>query len=109
MIKLDVDKKTKEGKWFDYDEDSSFKIRPFPLSQSVLNPSGSNIVNVILLQAIFCLIDWKGVEGINGNEAKYSKENKNQLLNYSEELVYFICKKSKECNEEIVNIKAKKI
>ena len=97
-----------KSKWFEYSEGVSFLVRPFPLSERALTPSGSNIIEVLIKQALYCLVDWKGVVDENEQDIKCNGENKKFIFDYSDEIIYYICEKSKEVNQEVVNLPLKK-
>jgi len=105
---ITLDKKTTNTEWVEYDEDVSFELRPFPLSQRSLTPSGSNIIEVLIKQAIYCLVDWKGIVDTEGELIKCDAENKKFLFDYSDELVNFVCDNSAKLNAKLVNISSKK-
>jgi len=107
MLKLN--KKANKEKWFDYDEDIAFLIRPFPLSEKALSPSESNILDILTKIAKYSLVDWKGVVDENDKPIKCDEENKTFLLNYSEEIIYFICDHAKKMNSDLVKLPLKKI
>ena len=108
MITLDRKKVTQ--KWFDFDDDGvSFAIRPFPISQRALSPSGVNLIEVLIKQATYCLIEWKGIVDTDGAPIKCTEENKQFILDYSEDIVMFVIEKSKELNEEVISLASKKI
>lgn len=105
-----IDRTNIDGKWFDYEDynDLKFKIKPFRLSKRSIRP-GDDLTSVLYKQALYCLLDWKGVKDVNGNDIKYTEENKQFLLDHCEELMTWIGIKSSEFNKEIVNIQKKKI
>ena len=106
MIK--INKSKNKERWFDYDEDVKFLIRPFPLSQRALTPSGMDLEKVLLKQASYTLVDWQGIVDEDDNPVKCTDENKEFVLDYSQDLVIFICEKSKEINDELVKVNTKK-
>ena len=105
---ITINKTKVKEQWFDYDEDTSFLIRPFPLSERVLSPSGSIIHSLVIKQVTYCLLDWKGFKDENGNDVKCTDENKKFILDYSEELILFISAKAKEMVNQLVNLPPKK-
>jgi len=57
---------------------------------------------------MYCLQDWKGIVDVNGNEVKCDPDNKKFILDYSEEIINFVCEKSSELGNKIVNMPVKK-
>lgn len=106
MLKLN--KNANKEEWFDYDEDVAFLIRPFPLSERALTPSGTGVIDVFIKQAMYCLMDWKGVVDENEKTIKCVDENKQFLFDFDEDLVLFVCTKSKELNDKLVDVTSKK-
>jgi len=102
-------RKKMKNKWFEFDDDVSFLIKPFPLSERALSPSGTNIIEIIMKQAEYCLVDWKGIVDENNKPIKCNEENKRFILDFSDELATFICECSKTMNEGIINLPSKKI
>jgi hypothetical protein len=107
MIK--INKKNLKSEWFDFDEGIKFLIRPFPLSERSLSPSTSNIIEVLIKQAMYCLKEWEGVCDDEDNVLECNEENKKLLFDYSDDVVSFICDKSRELNDKIINMDEKKI
>jgi hypothetical protein len=105
-----IDKSNEKSKWFDYDEDVKFLIKPFPVSARVLNPSSNNsLTDILLKQAMYSLEGWEGVVDVDGKPVKFTDKNKEFLFTYSESLVQWVCVKSAELNKTIINVKQKKI
>lgn len=107
MIKIDKNKSNKQ--WFEYSEGVEFLIKPFPLSERALSPSNSNITEILIKQAMYCLQDWKGVVDSEDKPIKCSDENKKFIFDFSHDIVIWVCEKSHEMNNGIVNLPSKKI
>jgi len=105
---ITFDKQNLEGKWFDYDDEVKFHIRPFKTSLRALRPAGNTITDLFFKQAMYCLIGWEGIKDVNGEEVKFTEDNKKFIFEYSEPLIEWVCIKSKEVNESIINITQKK-
>jgi hypothetical protein len=106
------DKEKLKGEWVQYDDVVSFLVRPFPISEKVLRPGQSmdiNLVEVIRKQSSYVLQGWRGIVDVNGNEVPYTDENKATFLEYSEEIVRWLCEQSRDLNAKTVNISQKKI
>jgi len=107
---ITIDKKASKEKWFDYDEDVKFKIRPFPISVRSLRPgANASFMELLYKQATYCLVDWSGIKSIDGEEVPYSDENKEFIFNYSEAIIQWICVQSAVINNDIINVSKKKI
>jgi len=105
---ITLDRSNIKNKWFEYDEDVSFLIRPFPISEQALSPSSYNILEVLLKQALYCLIDWKGIVDVNNKPIKCNEENKQFMIDYSEDLMTFINTKAKEMTAGVIKLPSKK-
>lgn len=106
---ITFNKKQTESVWVDYDEDVKFLIRPFPVSARALRPSGDfNMIDILIKQAMYVVQDWKGIKDQNGDDVKYTDENKEMLFNFSEALIEWACVESKKLNDDVVNISEKK-
>jgi hypothetical protein len=105
-----IDREQDKAKWFDYDDDVKFLIKPFPVSARVLRPgSNTSLSDILFQQAMYSLEGWEGIVDVDGNPVKFTEENKEFIFKYSESLVQWICVHSAELNNNIVNIKQKKI
>lgn len=107
---LVIDREQEKEKWFDYDKDTKYLIKPFPILERSLNPSMTSTFSSILYkQAVYCLKDWKGVVDINGKEVPFSEDNMKFIFKYSQDIVQWVCVKSVEINNSIINLNQKKI
>lgn len=106
MITLNKGKAKEQ--WFKYDEDVSFLIRPFPFSGRSLSTGEANISEMLVAQASYCVIDWKGINDEKDKPVKCNDENKKFLFDYSNELFNFVCEKNIELNNKLINISQKK-
>ena len=105
-----INKELEKEKWFDYDEDVKFLIKPFPISERALRPGmATSYGDILYRQAVYCLKDWKGVVSIDGKDIKFTKDNVEFIFKYSEALIQWVCIKSVSINSSIVNIEQKKI
>lgn len=107
MIK--INKKNLKSEWFDYDDDVKFLIRPFPLSERAISPSGTNVIDLLIKQSMYCLEDWKGIVDQDEKPIECNEENKRFIFDYSDDIITFVVNKSKELNEKFMNVKSKKI
>ena len=106
MLKLKM--KADKEKWFDYDEDIAFLIRPFPLSERAILPRINNIYELMYKEAEYCLVDWKGIIDDDDKPVKCIDKNKAFLLNFCSDYVKFITDKSSELVESLSESTSKK-
>ena len=99
---MKINTKLKDGKWIEFNEKVSIKLRAFPMDNVMLlsddfkntSKAGQGICN-------YCVCDWKGFEDEDDNEFVYNDENKAYLLNYYTEFYEFITKEV----EKLKNLK----
>ena len=87
-----IDRTNVDGKWFEYEDAGDgveFKIQPFKASLRSIRP-GDDLTSVLHKQSIYCLIGWKGIKDVNGEEVKYTEDNKKFLLDYDEDLAMWV-------------------
>jgi hypothetical protein len=106
---ITVDRANIDGKWITFtdDEDVKFLIKPFRTSLLTLRPD-TNLTNIALQVSSMCLLDWKGIKDVNGEDVKFTKDNKEFLLDRSLRLVNFIYENAIVINNEMLNIAQKK-
>lgn len=102
-----INKENIDGKWVDYSEDVRFKIKPFKASYRSIRPNGS-LADVLKKQAESCLVGWEGIKDSNGEDVKFSNDNKNFILEYSEALIQWVAVESQKLSGEIVSVVEKK-
>jgi hypothetical protein len=109
---MKINTKLQDGKWVDFNEKVKFKIRAFPIDNLMLvGDDFQNNIKAGQLICDYCVCDWKGIEDEDGNEYKYSNENKKYLLNYYVEFYEFISgevEKLKNVEPHIVKKTSKK-
>lgn len=95
-----IRKKDIESKWFKYKGGLEFQIRPFKSSEHVF---GSNR-DIVKLKFVYCLVDWKGLTDDDGKTPyKCTKENKEYLYDYYEEVSVFVIEKLVELQTNLDN------
>jgi len=105
---LVIDRDNMDGKWiqFEDDEDIQFLIKPLRISLMALRPD-STVSEMSLKIAQSCLMDWKGIKDVNGDDVKFTPENKMFILDSSLRITQFIYEKAIVVNNEMLNFKKK--
>ncbi len=72
-----IDKNIIEPKWYEFNKNVKFKIRPFRYSGQI----ATEIMPLLIEQFTYCLHDWEGVFGKDG-KTKLPVNDKNKTLLY---------------------------
>lgn len=112
-MKIDLNKASYEGKWFDFGE-SRLKIRPYPLSRTdVAFKDGAMVFSgdASLEMFIYCLTEWEQVVDADGKPLKLTADVKKKIYDFGlgsitedekvETLSGFVLKKARSMTEEI--------
>jgi dUTPase len=100
-------------KWFKYEGDVEFLIRPFAASMflekiSVEEDSGKEMN--IADQFLYCVIDWKGIiDKETKKKLVVNNDNKKFLYDYSPDIIAFVFNKIAKLNETIIKKENKEI
>lgn len=96
-----IKKKATEAKWFEFNEDVSFEVRPFPFSHF----RSEGVVGSMAEQFGYCLVGWKGIkdEGEDGEvvDFEFTAENVKYLFDYSGAIREFVLQKAEELTAEV--------
>lgn len=83
-MKIDLNKASYDGKWFDFGE-ARLKIRPYPMSlASVAFKDGAMLFSGDEGMDMFtyCLVDWEGVVDAGGQPLKLTQDVKKKLYDF---------------------------
>jgi len=97
--------KTVKGTWVDFPEDKEVKIqiRPFSLFNLTKLPSEDNVDFTQFWDIFkFCVLDWKGIQDINGKDLKCDDENKRMIFDFDQELILFVVNESSRLRSEVI-------
>lgn len=87
-----INKKNTEAEWFKYGANNSkieFLIRPFRFSIMKLD----DVSKGMFQQFVYCIVDWKGINGEDEKPLKCDDENKEYLYDYIDDVRDFVFKK----------------
>ena len=94
---MKISKKKAQGEWHKFDEDVSFKIKPFPHSKWAegdfrVDKDGNADIGMEFEWFRFdaCLHDWKGLEDEKGKKLKCDAANKQFIYDYEDDLRNFV-------------------
>jgi hypothetical protein len=95
---MKISRKKLNRKWFVYQANIEFEVRPFPFSlfDSTVNVETRRMESTSLKdQFLHCLTNWKGlIDEDTGEEFKYNEENKLFLYDYYKDIRDFVFEKA---------------
>jgi len=99
---MDIKRKDLKEKWYKFNDDTKFKVRPFPFSQhKSMDPMG-----MALEQFLYCLVDWDGWNE-EGKKIKVTEGEKTYIYDWHPDVRDFILRSSgvfaEEVGEELKN------
>lgn len=108
-MKIDLNKASYEGKWFDFGE-SRLKIRPYPLSRTEVTFKDGAVVfggAAAMDMFVYCLTEWEGVVDAEGKSLKLTEDVKKKIYDFKlgrmddDTLSDFVLKTARVLTEEI--------
>jgi len=103
---ISIDPTIQSGQWFTHPDEESVQFKIRPTSIYSLNKAPGEAIDITLPDVVdlylYCLMDWKGVGGLDNKPLPCTKENKLAFLNQHDSLVSFVINKASELKNEVV-------
>jgi hypothetical protein len=94
-------KSLKEGQWFEWEDEVSFLLRPFPFSQI---SNLADTTKLVMERFMYCVMDWKGFVDEEGNPFECNAANKEALFGLGGvPLLDFVSRKLEELDKQVLS------